>query len=769
MAGNVKGITIEFRGETTKLSSALKTIDKETRSLDKELRGINNALKFNPTSVDLWRQKQTVLKDKIKETQDKLKLLKDEQARMDAAGVDKNSKEYRELQREIITTESKLKTFKGQLRETGNAKLTALGEQFKQVGAKVKEVGDKVKNVGKSLTTHITGPLAAIGGASIAAFNTVDEGLDIVIQKTGASGEALAGMQQSVKNLASEIPIDFATAGAAIGEVNTRFGLTGQALEDLSGKFIKFAELNGTDVSTSVDQTQKALAAFGLSAEQAGPLLDQLNATGQQTGVDMTTLLGGLVQNAAAFQQLGLSAEQSAVLMGQMEVSGADTGVVMTGLGKALKQATKDGVPLDQALTNLQSTILNGEGGVDGLTAAYNLFGKSGAQVYQAVKNGTLDFQNLATSVASAGGSIDETFNATLDPTDQFTMAMNDLKTAGSELGSTLLETLAPAIEKISGFIQTLTDKWNSLSPGTQEMIVKAALIAAAVGPVLVVLGTLIGTIGTIISGIGSFISILGVLAGPVGIVIAVIAALIAIGVALYKNWDKIKAAAKKLWSTITTAFNNIKTAISNALMAALAKVVSVWKTIETAIGKTVIKIKMSVKQAFENIKTTATNIFNNLKTTVSNIWNKIKEAIAKPIQRAKEMVKAAIDKIKNIINNAKLNLPHFKLPHFKIGKGQLPWGIGGKGTPPSIQVDWYAKGGIFDGASLIGVGEKGPEAVIPLDKLWTKMDKIAEGSGGDQIQINVYASPGMDVKALADEVERRLINSTNRRRLAWQ
>ena len=250
---------------------------------------------------------------------------------------------------------------------------------------------------------------------------------------------------------------------------------------------------------------------------------------------------------------------------------------------------------------------------------------------------------------------------------------------------------------------------------------------------------------------------------------IAVIAGLIAIGVALYKNWDKIKAAAGKLWSNITTAFNNIKTAISNALMAALAKVVSVWKTIETAIGKTVIKIKMSVKQAFENIKTTATNIFNNLKTSISNIWNKIKEAITKPIDKAKEAVKSAIDKIKSIINGAHLKLPHFKLPHFKINGGKLPWGIGGKGSPPSINVDWYAKGGIFDGASLIGVGEKGPEAVIPLDKLWTKMDKIAEGAGGDQIQINIYASPGMDVKALVDEVERRLIDKTNRRRLAWQ
>ena len=536
MAGNVKGITIEFRGETTKLSSALRTIDKDTRSLDKELKGINNALKFNPTSVDLWRQKQTVLRDKIKETQDKLKLLKDEQARLDAKGVDKNSKEYRNLQREIITTESKLKTFKAQLRETGNAKLTALANQFKQVGDKVKAVGDKVKEVGKNLTTHLTGPLVALGGASVAAFKTVDEGLDIVVAKTGATGKALDDMKDSVKNLAHEIPTDFTTAGQAIGEVNTRFGLTGKELETLSGQFIKFAKLNNTDVITSVDQTQKALAAFGLSASDAGPLLDSLNVVGQQTGVQMGTLLQGLVQNATGFQELGLSAEQSAVLMGQMETSGANSETVMQGLRKALKNATEQGVPLDKALSDLQNTIVNGKGDVDGLTAAYDLFGKSGDQIYGAVKNGTLDFQKLSETTLNAGNSVTDTFNNTLSPTDQFTTAMNDLKTAGSELGSTLLESLVPAVQTLSDFIQMITDKWNSLSPGMQDAIVKIGLVLAVVGPLVAIIGTIISALGTVISVIGSVVSAIGMIFTPIGAVIAIIAAVIAAVIALVKN-----------------------------------------------------------------------------------------------------------------------------------------------------------------------------------------------------------------------------------------
>ena len=167
MAGTIKGITIEFRGETGPLEQALKKVDSTVKGIDNELKKVNNGLKFNPTSITLWQQKQTLLKDKVKETEDRLKALKQTQAKLDANQVDKNSAEYRELQREIVTTESKLKTFRGQLAKVGNAKLKGLSEAFKQVGAKITDVG-------KSLTKNITGPLAAVGGASIAAFKTVD-------------------------------------------------------------------------------------------------------------------------------------------------------------------------------------------------------------------------------------------------------------------------------------------------------------------------------------------------------------------------------------------------------------------------------------------------------------------------------------------------------------------------------------------------------------------------------------------------------------------
>ena len=642
MAGQIKGITIEFRGDTTKLDKALRSVDKETRSIDKELRAVNKSLKFNPTSVELWRQKQQLLSAKVSETSEKLDLLKQAQNKMDTDKVDKNSQEYRELQREIIETESKLKHFEGELRKVGNAKLQALGAQFKQVG-------DKMKTAGSNLTKYVTGPILGIAGASVKAFNEVQNGLNVVTNKTGATGAALAEMQDIARDLAKNLPVDFETAGTAVGELNTRFGVTGDELAKLSEDYIKFAKVNGVDLNQAIDETQKALSAFGLTAEDAPALLDRLTKAGQESGASVDTLTSGLIQNATAFQELGLNMDQSVNLMSQIEKSGANSETVMGGLRKALKNAAEEGIPLDQALSELQDTILNGTDGMDGLTAAYDLFGKSGDQIYGAVKNGTLDFSALGEEATDAGGTLDSVFNETLTPADQFQMAMNQLKDVGYEIGNTLLPMITPLLEKVSEKLQALSDWWNGMSPETQKMILIIGGILAAIGPLLMIIGSLAGALGSIIALAPVLGSAFSALLGPIGLVIAAVAAAIAIGVALYKNWDKIKE-------------------------------------------------------------------------TAGRVWGAIKNAITKPIKAAADFIKKVIDKIKSFFQ-FKVSLPKIKLPHFAIRpKG---WKLGDllEGVIPSLGIDWYAKGGIFNSPSVIGVGEAGPEAVLPIEKLQTMIN----------------------------------------------
>lgn len=553
MADRIKGITIEIGGDTTKLSKALEGVNKELKSTQSSLKDVDKLLKLDPGNVELLRQKQGYLTDAIDKTKEKLDQEKQALEQMkNTEGFDKNSDAAKALERQIIDDENALKNLQKEAKDFGSVG----SQQFKAVADQVKAAGDKMTEIGGQMTAKVTMPIVGVGAAAMVAFRDVDAGLDIVAQKTGATGEQFEQMKGIVESIATTVPTDFETVGNAVGEVATRFGVTGDELESLSTSFIKFAEVNQTDVVASVDNAQKALGAFGLGAESAGALLDALNMTGQATGANMDTLLNGLIQNGTAFQEMGLSIEQATVFMGQMETSGANSETVMNGLRKALKNAAEDGIDMNTALSDLQDAILNGTNGMDGLTAAYDLFGKSGDQIYGAVKNGTLNFKDLADTASASGMTVDEVFTAMKDPVDDWTLVMNEAKLAGAELGTAIQTTLAPMISKAAEVVGSLTEKFKALSPEQQQMIVKIGLVVAAIGPAIAIIGSLVGSITTVISVIGT---VVGVLGGPLTIAIG---AAVAIGVALYKNWDTIKEKASALWTAIKETFAKIKDAI---------------------------------------------------------------------------------------------------------------------------------------------------------------------------------------------------------------
>ena len=689
--GRITGITIELKADANGFQKSIKKIDGSLRQTQASLKDVNKLLRFNPGNTELLTQKQKYLKKSIEETKAKLKELRETADRVTPESI--GEEKYDALQREIIETESKLKNLQGKYRDFGSV----AGQKLQAVGASMKELGGTIQNVGKELSTKLTAPILALGGASVAAFKTVDSGYDIMIAKTGATGDAAEKLRGIMNNLASEIPTDFETAGAAVGEVNTRFGITGDELEDLSGKFIKFAKLNNTDVSTSIDGVQKALSAYGLGAESAGSYLDRLNKVGQDTGVSVDKLTSGLVTNGTAFQELGLSIDQSTVFMGQLEKSGANSETVLNGMRKALKNATAEGKPLDQALAELQNTIKNGTGSMDGLTAAYDLFGKSGDQIYGAVKNGTLDFEALGETVDDVSGNINATFEETKDPIDEFKTAMNELKIIGAEIGSTVLEVLKPALDQLKIILETLKEKWESLSPAQQEMIVKVALIVAAIGPLLTVLGGVITAAGTIIS-------VLGMLLSPIGLVIAAIAGLIAAGLWLHAHWDQVCEWANNLKERVTQAFEGLKANVTAKIQAAKDKVSSVVNA----------------------MKADVTGKVNALKSAVSNAFSAVHNAISSKMSAAKNAVSNAISAIKGLLSGS-ISFPHITLPHFTV-TGSPPFGLGGHGSPPHISVEWYAKAMkqpyVLDGATIFGMmggkmlggGEAGREVVIGED-----------------------------------------------------
>ena len=754
MADKIRGITIELNGDSTGLMKAVKQVNGSLRQTQAALKDVNKLLKLDPGNTTLLAQKQDYLKKAISDTSKKLEEEKKVLEELKKSGdSDKTVEQQRALERQIAETTQRLDGLKQEAKEFGSVAT----QQFKLVGDKIKDVGKGITDVGKGMTTHVTAPIMAVGAASMAAFSEVDAAMDTIVVKTGASGKALEDMQAIVGNLATSIPVSFEEAGTAVGEVNTRFGVTGEELEKLSGKFLKFAQINGTDVNSTIDATQKSMAAWGIQADQTGEYLDTLNKVGQNTGISMDTLNSAMASNAETFQQMGMGAADAATFLGQVEMSGVDTSAALKGMQTAMKNAAKEGKSLPEALAELQTVMTGSASDTDKLNAAIEFFGaKAGPQMFNAMQNGTVSLNDFGAALTDNFGSVEQTFDATLDPVDEMTTAMNDLKLAGAGLGESLQSVLAPVLEQVADKIRDLREWWEWLSPAMQETIVKVGLVAAAIGPLLVIIGTVISTISTIVGAIGGAIGIfstlsaaftaaggaagiftaaIAVITGPIGIAVAAVAALIAIGVALYKNWDEVKAKAAELAQAISEKWEEIKKVVSDAI---------------------------------ENVKTTVSNGIDAAKQKVETTLDGIRQAFKDKLDAAKKVVTDTVDGIKKAFN-FEWKLPDLKLPHIKYELKDVPV-LGRIPDPTTLRVEWYKKamqnGMILNGATifgaangrLLGGGEAGAEAVVGVNSLMS-MIKSAVGEtinyGG--VNVVVYGAPGQDVEELADIISDRI------------
>lgn len=648
MAGSIKGITIEFNGNTTKLSKALKSVDSDTAKLDKELKNVNKALKFNPTNVDLWRQKQELLSKKVKDTESKLKLLKDAQKQMDASGVEKTSTEYMKLEREIIETESKLKTFNAQLKEVGSPKLKATAAQFDALGS--------------SLTN---------AGQAMAGFSA-------------AGAAAVAGMgAMAIK------------AGQTADDLNTMAKVYGISTLELQ-KYGAMADLVDVSVETVASSHQKLIR-------------------------NMSSAKDGTEETAQAFETLGVN-----ILDSNGELRNADDvwNEVITALGNVGNETERDAL-------------------------AMQLMGKSAMELNPLIEDNGETYKALSETMQKYGlNFIDQ---ETLDKANEFNDKLDTMKAIGQTtfmtLGAELAEKLAPALEKVVDWVGQLAGWISGLSPEVLITIAAIAGVVAVIAPLLIGLGQLAFAISSIMTLMSTLGPILAGVSAPILPIIAAVAALVAVGVLLYKNWDTIKAKAIEIWSKIKKAFYDAIDLIKQKVQAG-------FQIIKDKIITPIQNAKERVTTALTNLKTSISNIVTNIKTKVSNTFSSIKEKMISPIKNAYSTVKGWIDKIKGFFPFNLGKILNLKIPHITLSGGEAPWGIMGKGKLPSFNVEWYKTGGIFNKPNIIGVGEAGSEAVVPLEKFWKKIDKLNGTTINMNITVNGAESPEAWARKFASELQ---------------
>lgn len=685
MAQKIRGVTVEVGGDTSGLQKSLKEVNSAISSTARQLKDVNNLLKLDPGNTELLKQKQTLLANEISEVKKKIEEEKAALAQMnEESGTDAATEGQMALQRDIIASEQKLKDLEKEARECSSV----LGEQFSLAGDKISAVGDKIGSLGQSLMP-VTAAITGAGAASVVAWKEVDSGLDTIIAKTGASGEALEEMQGIMEIIATSIPTDFDSAANAVGEVNTRFGLTGEALEQLSTQFIEFANLNGTDVSSSIDSVQAAMAAFGVSAEDASLFLDTLNKAGQDTGVNVQTLAQNMTTNAATLKEFGYSASDSAMFIANLNKQGLDTSTVLAGMKKAFANAVADGKSMDEAMAELQLTMSEANTSTEAYQAAIDLFGtKSGPALVSAINEGRLSFEALGTSMTDFAGNVSETYESTLDPLDQFNTTLNELKIVGSELVEAAAPLITEVLGTITGLVQELSTYLKGLDEDQKQQIITIAGIVAALGPALIVIGKVVSFIGTIVSSIGSIISVLTtvgtfivgtlipaiagivVALGPVLLIIAAVVAAVVGIIAVIKNWGAISEWLSEQWTAakekIAETWESLKEKATEIFNAVKEKITSIFTALFNAApgwAKNLINgyiniIKgaiTTVKQVFNDIaekgiKQTFLDLVDSAKTWGIDMIQKFIDGVTSMIGKIGDTISGVADKIKSFL-----------------------------------------------------------------------------------------------------------------------
>ena len=602
MANRIKGITVEIGGDTTKLSKALEGVNKDIKGTQTQLKDVQKLLKLDPSNTELLSQKHKLLADAVTATKEKLEVLKTaaEQANTALANGEISQQQYDALQREIIETENELK----RLTTEANNSHTAL-EKMGVLGETLQSAGDKISGVGQKLLP-VTAGVTALGTIAVKTGADFDAAMSKVASVSGATGSEMDALREKAREMGSKTKFSASEAAEAMNYMAMAGWKTNDMLSGIEG-IMNLAAASGEDLASTSDIVTDALTAFGLSASDSGHFADILAAASSNANTNVSMMGETFKYAAPVLGSLGYSAEDSAIAIGLMANAGIKSSQAGTALRSAITNLAKPtdtvasameqyGISLTDSsgkmysLRELMEQLRQKLGGLseaEQAQAAASLFGKEAMSGMLAIINGSpADFEKLSNAIDTCSDTVDG-YNGT---TEKMAAVMQDnlagqvtiLKSQLEELAISFSDILMPTIRSIVSRIQELVDKLNQLDPQTKETIAKIALVAAALGPMLVVLGKTISSVGTVFSavsklpalfsavqsGIGAITGALGVSLGPLLAIIAAVATLVAAFVHLWKTNDEFKSNIIAIWEQIKSTFTGLTQGITDRLNA---------------------------------------------------------------------------------------------------------------------------------------------------------------------------------------------------------
>lgn len=379
-------------------------------------------------------------------------------------------------------------------------------------------IGGAAVGIAAAAGAALVGATIAVGKAAWDMGQEYDSALDAIINGTGASGEALDAMGQSVRNLktsAAGLGVGMEQIGATMAEVNTRTGATGSELEKLTGDILQFSRLTGTDSVQNVQLLTRTMGDWGVSMEDSGDLLDTIYGAGQAFGIGIDSLAGKLVQFGAPLRQMGFSLEESAAMLGKWEKEGVNTELVIGSLRIAAGKFARENVPLQDGLRQTMAAIKGAATESEGLAIAMDVFGaRAGPDMAAAIREGRFELDEAIATLQGTQGSLGDAAERTIGFQESWDIAMAKMSDALIPLGAKMedlgVKLMPLLVASIEGVIAVVTPLIGWIVAGVDALFGLVDANDQVVGSFGEVAGSLGGVFGPALERAQELLNVVG-------------------------------------------------------------------------------------------------------------------------------------------------------------------------------------------------------------------------------------------------------------------